>query len=98
MAKTYILVKKETNVFRNMKADNKSAVIPVGAAHALIPAPITADFGNKVSHAKNRTRTRRVANMRVLHMTLEGQRTALRLSNRDLRSYKRLTAEVQAEA
>lgn len=95
MPAVYTIVKKNSLAHKAILASEKhknDSVVPVKGSHVLVPTRLFADVGNLVSHAKNRVKTRRLPNVRILHLNIRGVRKAIRLTNHDLRTYKKLTA------
>lgn len=99
MAKVYTIVKKNSTAHKEavlshaIKGDD---ILEVTGTHVMIPSRLPSDFGFLVSHAKNRTAHRRKSNGRVLHVEVDGEKKAVRLTNRNLRTFKKITA-AQAE-
>ncbi len=99
MAKVYSIVKKNSTAHKNAVLSHSvkgEDILEVTGSHVMIPSRLPVDYGHSVSHAKNRTQRRRVANARVLHVEVDGERKAVRLTNRNLRTFKKLTS-AQAE-
>ena len=98
MARVYSIVKKNTIAHRKGIAGvNKKNVFRVNATHFMVPSIRNVSTGNLVSHAKNRTPHRRLPNLKVLQVLVDGIKKAVRLSAHDLRTYKKLTTPAQAE-
>lgn len=98
MSKVYRLVKKNSQAHQraleSVKVKNES-LIPVGSGHIFIPSVRSIDIGYNVSHAKNRTKRARISNMQSLRLTANGQNLQIKVSNRDLRTYRKLMAEAK---
>lgn len=96
MSNIYTIVKKNSTDHQAAVTSHTVSgeqILPVGKTHVLIPGKRSVNFGHSVSHAKNRTAHRRMPNLNVIHYALEnGESKAIRLSNRDHRTYKKLTA------
>lgn len=92
MAKIYTIVKKKTKAHKDAEVvHGKSSVVDLGK-HVMVPSQRRVSYGHTVSHAKNKTTTRRMPNLRVVHVMLDGMKKALRLSAHDARTFKKLTA------
>ncbi len=92
MAQIYSIVKKNTvRHNRAVAKSGKHSIIDLGK-HVMVPAQRTISYGHVVSHAKNRTPHRRMPNLRVVHVLVDGVKKALRLSASDTRTFKKLTA------
>lgn len=99
MAKVYTIVKKGSAKHREVLASHKhknTEVLPVNGSHVLVPSRLPVDYGNIVSHAKNRTRHRRLANVKVIHVLVDGMKKAFRLTGRDVRTFKKVTGTTAA--
>lgn len=94
MARIFTIVKRNSVAHQAAKASVKVSadqVLPVAGTHVLVPSARKFDVGNLVSHAKNRVRTRREGNMQELKLKVGEVSRSIRLSNHDLRTYKKLT-------
>lgn len=99
MAQIYTIVKKNSVGHKSALETNKvknSEVLTAGSTHVLVPSRRSVSFGHTVSHAKNRKTTRRVDNLRALTVEVEGTKKSIRVSNRDLRTFKKVTKTVAA--
>jgi ribosomal protein L28 len=99
MAQIYTIVKKNSVGHKSALETNKvknSEVLTAGSTHVLVPSRRSVSFGHTVSHAKNRKTTRRVDNLRALTVEVEGTKKSIRVSNRDLRTFKKVTKSVAA--
>lgn len=99
MSQFYRIVKKNSPEHREVLEGNKyqnSEVLTAGSRYVLIPAIRPVDIGFNVSHAKNRTKRRRLSNLRVMNVPVGEASVSVQLTASDLRTYKRVTAE-QAE-
>lgn len=97
MAQIYTIVKKNSVGHKSALETNKvknSEVLTAGSTHVLVPSRRSVSFGHTVSHAKNRKATRRVDNLRALTVEVEGTKKSIRVSNRDLRTFKKVTKTV----
>lgn len=96
MAEIYAIVKKNSTVHQAALASHlvkNSDIIEVAGTHVLVPSSRPVDFGHNVSHAKNRTQRLRRANMHVMRVEHAGETRVMRLTSRDLRTYKKLTTK-----
>ncbi len=94
MAQIYTIVKKNSVAHQSALDTNKvknSEVLAAGSTHVLVPSRRSISFGHTVSHAKNRVPTRRLDNLRVLTVEKDGVKKSIRMSNADLRTYKKVT-------
>lgn len=92
MAKIYTIVKK--NTAKHVQAETKfgkTQVVNLGK-HVMIPSQRVISYGHSVSHAKNKANVRRMPNLRVVHVMLDGMKKALRITAHDARTFKKLTA------
>lgn len=96
MSNIYTIVKKNSTDHQAAVASHTVSgeqILPVGSKHVMIPSKRSVSFGHNVSHAKNRTSRRRMPNLNTIHYSMEnGENKAIRLSSRDHRTYKKLTA------
>jgi ribosomal protein L28 len=93
MAKIYSIVKKNSAKHQTaVKTDGKAAVVALGGQHVMVPSERQVSAGHYVSHAKNRTPHRRLPNVRVIHLLVDGVRKAIRLPASEVRTFKKLTA------
>lgn len=100
MAQTYALVKKEGEAHNSALTSRfikNRDIISVGESHVLIPQVRSVSFGHNVSHAKNRTNRRFLSNLQTLTLEVDGVKKSMRVSNRDLRSYKKITSSAVRE-
>lgn len=94
MHRTYKIVKKNSTDHQealDSKDIKKTAIIDVAGTHVLIPTIRHIDRGHNVSHAKNRTKRLRMPNKQTLRVEHFGQQLRMKLTARDLRTYKKLT-------
>lgn len=97
MAKVYAIVKKNSTAHKNAVLSHKikgEDILEVTGTHVMIPSRLPSDFGVTVSHAKNRNKHRRASNGQVLHVEVDGEKKAVRLTNRHLRTFKKITANL----
>lgn len=93
MAKIYKIVKKNSAKHQAAtKAVGRAGVVSLGAKHVMVPSEPVASYGHLVSHAKNKTLHRRLSNLRVMHVLVDGVKKAVRLSASEVRTFKKLTA------
>ncbi len=95
MARTYSLIKKDSQEHKaalTSRFIKNRDVVAVGEAHVMIPQRPSVGFGHRVSHAKNRTNRLFRPNLQSLTVEIDGVKKSIRISNRDLRSYKKITA------
>lgn len=101
MAQIYTIVKKNSTAHKSAmesKDVRNAEILTAGPAHVLVPSRRSVSFGHTVSHAKNRKPTRRLDNLRVLTVEVEGTKKAIRISNSDLRTFKKVTKPAVAQA
>jgi ribosomal protein L28 len=101
MAQIYTIVKKNSVAHKSALETNKiknSEVLTAGSSHVLVPSRRSVNFGHTVSHAKNRKTTRRLDNLRALTVDIEGTKKSIRISNSDLRTFKKVTKPVVVAA
>lgn len=97
MAQIYTIVKKNSVAHKSALESHKvqnAEILTAGAAHVLVPSRRSVSFGHTVSHAKNRKPTRRLDNLRALTVDVEGTKKTIRVSNSDLRTFKKVTKTV----
>ncbi len=93
MARIYSIVKKNSAQHQAaVKTAGKAGVVALGGTHVIVPSERSVSYGNVVSHAKNRTAHRRLSNVRVIHLLVDGVRKAIRLPASQVRTFKKLTA------
>jgi len=94
MQRTYTIVKKGSTAHKSALASRhirNAVVLPAGDSHVLIPQHRKIDFGHNVSHAKNRVQRLRMPNMRSMKAQIEGVMRSIKLTAKDLRTYKKVT-------
>lgn len=98
MSQFYKIVKKNSpkhlEVLESHKYKNDS-IVPAGGRYVLVPAIRPVDVGNNVSHAKNRTKRRRMSNLRMMRTKVGEITVPVQLTASDLRTYKRVTAKAE---
>lgn len=95
MSKVYTIVKKKSPAHQAMLANHdhkNSEILALGEKHVMIPSKLSVNYGHTVSHAKNRTVHRRLANAKVAHVLIDGVKKAIRMKAGDLRTFKKLSA------
>lgn len=100
MAQTYSLVKKESQAHQEALTSRfiqNRDIFAVGDSHVLIPQPPAVEFGHNVSHAKNRTSRQFRPNMQTLSLDVDGEKKSIRVSGRDMRTYKKIMASYVRE-
>jgi hypothetical protein len=97
MPATYAIVKRNSTAHQQALASRQvkhEEVIAVGTTHVLIPAIRSINYGHDVSHAKNRIARRRMPAENTLHVATGKTVKAIRVSNHDRRTYKKVTKPV----
>lgn len=97
MHRIYTIVKKNSKAHQAALDSRKvknGAIVAVAGSHVLVPSVRSIDMGYNVSHAKNRTKRARMPNTQSVKVDIGGKKISIKLSNRDLRTYKKLTRTI----